>query len=94
MLEVKRGTKKGSRKTQRLKQVHCSICNTEMLMLKRRSDLICWDCKMKKQKLDYLVDAMSVTEAEAKMTKWLIERNERNFEIKAAITSPIIDVVE
>ncbi len=49
--------------------------------------------KMKKQKLDYLVDAVSVTEAEAKMTKWLIERNERNFEIKAAITSPIIDVV-
>jgi hypothetical protein len=49
---------------------------------------------MKKQKLDYLVDAISVTEAEAKMTKWLIERNERNFEIKAAITSPIIDVIE
>lgn len=49
--------------------------------------------KMKKQKLDYLVDAVSVTEAEAKMTKWLMDRNERNFEIKAAITSPIIDVV-
>jgi hypothetical protein len=49
--------------------------------------------KMKKQKLDYLVDAISVTEAEAKITKWLIERNERNFEIKAAITSPIVDVI-
>jgi hypothetical protein len=50
--------------------------------------------KMKKQKLDYLVDAVSVTEAEAKMTRWLTERNERNFEIKAAITSPIVDVIE
>jgi hypothetical protein len=49
--------------------------------------------KMKKQKLDYLVDAVSVTEAESKITKWLIERNERNFEIKAAITSSIIDVI-
>jgi hypothetical protein len=49
--------------------------------------------KMKKQKLDYLVDAISVTEAESKITKWLIERNERNFEIKAAITSSIIDVI-
>jgi hypothetical protein len=50
--------------------------------------------KTKKQKLDYLVDAVSVTEAEVKMTKWLIERNEKNFEIKAAITSSIIDVLE
>jgi hypothetical protein len=50
--------------------------------------------KTKRQKLDYLVDAVSVTEAEAKITGWLVERNERNFEIKAAITSPIIDVIE
>ena len=50
--------------------------------------------KTKRQKLDYLVDAVSVTEAEAKITGWLMERNERNFEIKAAITSPIIDVIE
>jgi hypothetical protein len=50
--------------------------------------------KTKKQKLDYLVDAVSVTEAEAKITRWLVERNERNFEIKAAITSPIVDVIE
>ncbi len=49
--------------------------------------------KMKKQKLDYLVDAVSVTEAEAKMTKWLVERSERNFEIKAAIASPIVEVL-
>lgn len=49
--------------------------------------------KIKKQKLDYLVDAVSVTEAEAKMTKWLVERSERNFEIKAAIASPIVEVL-
>jgi hypothetical protein len=50
--------------------------------------------KTKRQKLDYLVDAVSVTEAEAKITRWLVERNERNFEIKAAITSPIVYVIE
>jgi hypothetical protein len=49
--------------------------------------------KIKKQKYDYLVDAMSVTEAEAKMTKFLVERSERNFQIKAAIASPIVEVL-
>jgi predicted HNH restriction endonuclease len=50
--------------------------------------------KTKRQKVDYLVDAVSVTEAEGKITRCLIERNERNFEIKAAITSAIVDVIE
>lgn len=50
--------------------------------------------KIKKQKVDYLIDAMSVTEAEAKMTKYLVERSERDFQIKAAIASPIVDVIE
>jgi hypothetical protein len=49
--------------------------------------------KIKKQKYDYLVDAMSVTEAEAKMTKYLVERSERNFQIKAAIASPVVEVL-
>jgi hypothetical protein len=49
--------------------------------------------KIKKQTFSYLVDAMSVTEAETKMTKWLIERSERDFQIKAAITSPIVEVL-
>jgi len=49
--------------------------------------------KIKKQKYDYLVDAVSVTEAEAKMTKFLVERSERNFQIKAAIASPIVEVL-
>jgi hypothetical protein len=50
--------------------------------------------RIKKQKIDYLIDAVSVTEAEAKMTKYLVERSERNFAIKAAITSAIADVIE
>jgi hypothetical protein len=50
--------------------------------------------KLKKQKVDYLIDAASVTEAEVKMTKYLVERSERNFQIKAAIASPIVDVIE
>jgi hypothetical protein len=50
--------------------------------------------RIKKQKVDYLIDAVSVTEAETKMTKYLVFRSERNFEIKAAITSHIADVIE
>jgi hypothetical protein len=49
--------------------------------------------KTKRQKIDYLVDAVSVTEAEGKITRYLIERNERNFEIKAAMTSAIVEVI-
>ena len=49
--------------------------------------------KLKKQKFNYLVDAMSVTEAEAKMTTWLIERSERDFQIKDVVSSPIVDVL-
>jgi hypothetical protein len=49
--------------------------------------------KIKKQTFSYLVDAMSVTEAETKMTKWLVERSERDFQIKAAIASPIVEVL-
>lgn len=49
--------------------------------------------KLKKQKYSYLVDAQSVTEAEARMTKYLIERSERNFQIKDVVTSPIVEVI-
>ena len=49
--------------------------------------------KLKKQKFSYLVDAMSVTEAEAKMTEWLVERSERDFQIKDVVSSPIVDVL-
>jgi hypothetical protein len=49
--------------------------------------------KLKKQKFSYLVDAMSVTEAEAKMTTWLVKRSERDFQIKDVVSSPIVDVL-
>lgn len=49
--------------------------------------------KVKKQKYTYLVDATSVTEAEARVTKKLIDDGENNFEIKAAICSSIQDVI-
>jgi hypothetical protein len=49
--------------------------------------------KLKKQKFSYLVDAQSVTEAEARMTTYLVERSERNFQIKDVVTSPILEVI-
>ena len=49
--------------------------------------------KVKKQNVLYLVDAMSVTEAEARMVKYLTDNGENEFEVKAAIESPIASVV-
>lgn len=49
--------------------------------------------KIKKQKCSYLVDACSVTEAEARMTKKLTDDGENDFEIKSAVCSPIVDVI-
>jgi hypothetical protein len=49
--------------------------------------------KVKKQNVLYLVDAMSVTEAEAKMVQHLTEQGENEFEVKAASESPIASVV-
>jgi hypothetical protein len=49
--------------------------------------------KLKKHSSNYLVDAMSVTEAEATITKHLTERSEQNFEVKAASESKIVEVV-
>ena len=43
--------------------------------------------KIKKQTETYLVDAMSVTEAEARLTTYLTERGENDFEIKSASKS-------
>jgi hypothetical protein len=50
--------------------------------------------KMKKQKESYLVDAISVTESEAKTTKYLVKRGEKNFEITAASASNIIQIIQ
>lgn len=49
--------------------------------------------KTKKQNIAYLVDAMSVTEAEARVTKYLTDNDETNFEVKAASESKIIEVI-
>lgn len=49
--------------------------------------------KVKKQNVNYLVDAMSVTEAEVRITQYLTERNEEGFEVKAASESKIAEVV-
>lgn len=50
--------------------------------------------KIKKQNLNYLVDAMSVTEAEAKVTEFLNSQGEKTFEVKSANQSSIVHVVD
>jgi hypothetical protein len=49
--------------------------------------------KIKKQNVLYLVDAQSVTEAEAKIVKRLTDEGETQFEVKAASESLIYQVV-
>jgi hypothetical protein len=48
--------------------------------------------KIKKVTNQYLVDAMSCTEAEAKVTKWLGDLND--FEVKSVSESAILGVIE
>lgn len=50
--------------------------------------------KVKKVSERYLVDAMSVTEAEARMTKYFTEQSVNDFEISSASVSRIIGVIE
>jgi hypothetical protein len=47
----------------------------------------------KKQSVNYLVDAMSVTEAEAKTIQYLTNEGEEAFEVKAASESKIAQVI-
>jgi len=47
----------------------------------------------KKQSVTYLVDAMSVTEAEAKTIQYLTNEGEQSFEVKAASESKIVGVI-
>jgi len=49
--------------------------------------------KVKKQNVNYLVDAQSVTEAEARTVKFLTDNNEQAFEVKSASESKIFDVI-
>ena len=50
--------------------------------------------KLKKQSVNYLVDAMSVTEAEARTIQYLNDQDEQDFEVKAASESKIMHVIE
>ncbi len=47
----------------------------------------------KKQSVTYLVDAMSVTEAEARTIQYLTNEGEDTFEVKAASESKIAQVI-
>ena len=47
----------------------------------------------KKQSVAYLVDAMSVTEAEAKTIEYLTNEGEQTFEVKSASESKIAHVI-
>ena len=49
--------------------------------------------KLKKQSVNYLVDAMTVTEAEARTVEYLTAQGENEFEVKAASESKIIQVI-
>ena len=49
--------------------------------------------KVKKQNILYLVDAQSVTEAEARTIQFLNDAGEQEFEVKAAIESAIAQVI-
>jgi hypothetical protein len=49
--------------------------------------------KVKKQNVNYLVDAQSVTEAEARIVKFLTDNDEQAFEVKSASESKIFDVI-
>ena len=49
--------------------------------------------KVKKQNVNYLVDAQSVTEAEVRTVKFLTDNDEQAFEVKSASESKIFDVI-
>jgi hypothetical protein len=49
--------------------------------------------KVKKQNVLYLVDAQSVTEAEARMVQYLNDQGEQAFEVKAASESLIAEII-
>jgi hypothetical protein len=49
--------------------------------------------KMKKQKVQYLVDAMSCVEAEANTVEYLTDRGEQDFEVVAIAESKIAGLI-
>lgn len=49
--------------------------------------------KIKNVTVNYLVDAQSVTEAEARTVEYLLSRDEEAFEVKAASEAKIAEVI-
>jgi hypothetical protein len=49
--------------------------------------------KVKKENVNYLVDAQSVTEAEARTVQYLLSRDEEAFEVKSASEAKIAEVI-
>jgi len=49
--------------------------------------------KVKKENINYLVDAQSVTEAEARTVQYLLSHDEEAFEVKAASEAKIAEVI-
>lgn len=49
--------------------------------------------KLKKVKENYLVDAMTCTEAEARLSNHLINQGEKDFTIVSAVQTTIRDVI-
>ena len=49
--------------------------------------------RIKRQSYLYLVDAQSVTEAEARTVKYLRDQSEEDFEVKSVIASKILKVL-
>jgi hypothetical protein len=49
--------------------------------------------KIKKVKENYLVDAMTCTEAEARLSSHLINKGEKDFTIVSAVQTTIRDVI-
>ena len=49
--------------------------------------------KVKKENINYLVDAQSVTEAEARTVQYLLDRDEEAFEVKAASEAKIAEII-
>jgi len=49
--------------------------------------------KVKKENINYLVDAQSVTEAEARTVQHLLANDEEAFEVKAASEAKIAEVI-
>ena len=49
--------------------------------------------KIKNVTINYLVDAQSVTEAEARTVEYLLSRDEEAFEVKAASEAKIAEVI-